>query len=76
MATVTCICEKCGKRYYGNNELYAPPTRNLFKFSKMVEIPRTWEEWLIHISNNCEDCRLKAIPTKCIEDFNRLKLAK
>lgn len=73
MATVTCICEKCGKRYFGSNEMYAPPTRNLFKSRRNIEVPSTWEDWLLHIANNCHECRLKTIPTKCLDDLDKLK---
>ena len=73
MPTVTCFCQKCGDRFYSKDELYAPPTRSLFKISKQKDVPFTWDDWLSHLSTHCENCRLKNPPTSCLNDLSRKK---
>jgi hypothetical protein len=43
------------------------------RFSNSSKELRTWEDWLLHMSSNCEDCRLKEVPVKCLEDYNKTK---
>lgn len=73
MPTVLCFCEKCGDRFYCKDELYSPPTRNMFKISNIKNVPRTWDEWLTHLSSHCEKCRLNDPPTSCLTDLNKLR---
>lgn len=72
MPTVTCICQGCGKHYYMKDQLYTPAGRNKFRISKLPEKPKTWEEWICHISCHCENCRLTEIPETCQKDFEKL----
>lgn len=72
MPTVTCMCQKCGKHYYMKDELYTPAKSNKFRLSNVPEKPKTWEEWILHISSNCDECRLKDIPESCQKDFEKL----
>lgn len=72
MSTILCICEKCGDRYF-TKDTYGPVAKNIFRTIKTDKVPKTWDEWIIHISTNCEKCRLQSIPTKCLEDYNNLK---
>lgn len=69
MPTVTCICNECGKHFY-TRDTYVPVGRNNIRNLRNKEIltPKTWEEWVLHCITFCEDCRLKSIPTKCLED--------
>lgn len=72
MPVVTCVCQKCGERFY-EKDLYSPVSRNLFKTLKPDKVPVTWDEWCQHISTNCEKCRIQSVPTKCLEDYNKSK---
>lgn len=72
MPTVLCLCNECGDHYY-SKDLYGPVAKNLFKSIKKDKVPSTWDEWVIHISTHCEKCRLQNIPTKCLEDYEKLK---
>lgn len=74
MPTVSCICGQCGKIFYSKDELYLPArVKSRMRFSNSSKELRTWEDWLLHMSSNCEDCRIKEIPVKCLEDFNKNK---
>ena len=72
MATVLCICDQCYTSFYCKDELYAPLSKNNFRLAKGKKVPTTWQDWLEHISTNCEECRLKNIPTSCLMDYERL----
>jgi len=72
MPVVLCLCQKCGKHFY-SKDLYSPMAKNLFKTIKEDKVPSTWEEWILHLSTHCDECRLPAVPTKCVEDYEKLK---
>jgi hypothetical protein len=72
MPTVACYCENCGNSFYSKEELFMPGLKHRFQFSKKKEL-KTWEDYIIHISTNCEECRIKEIPESCLEDYKRQK---
>ena len=74
MPTVTCHCEDCGNIYYSKDELYLPSMKNGYKFSRKEKTLKTWEDWIIHVSTHCENCRLKEVPESC--ELDRLKYRK
>ena len=43
------------------------------RFTERKTELKTWEDWLLHISAHCENCRLKEIPVKCLENLNKIK---
>ena len=73
MATVLCVCEECGSTFFLKNELYAPAFKNPYKIPRKDKKPITWDDWLVHLSSNCENCRLKEIPSSCVKDYEKLK---
>lgn len=73
MPAISCYCEKCGKNFFAKDEMYGPAKKNVFRSARKIEEPASWEEWLLHISSNCPDCRLSEIPEKCIADYQKLK---
>jgi hypothetical protein len=74
MPAVLCICQECGDHYYGKDELYIPiNTRTSMRFTERKTELKTWQDWLIHISSHCENCRIKEIPVKCLENLNKIK---
>jgi hypothetical protein len=73
MAVVGCVCEKCGNSFFCRDEMYHPPVKNIFRTVRKSEVPRTWEEWILHLSTNCENCRLPYIPSSCEKDLEKLK---
>ena len=74
MPTISCVCTLCGNIFYSKDELYLPTRiRSRMRFANSKSEIRTWEDWLLHISYNCESCRLKEIPEKCMQDFNKTK---
>lgn len=72
MPTVLCICQKCGDRYY-SKDLYSPASSSIYKTIKLDKTPTSWDEWLMHVANFCEKCRIKEIPESCLNDYDRLK---
>ncbi len=72
MPTVTCICKECGQHFFMKDQLYTPARSNKFRLSSYPVEPKTWEDWVNHIANNCENCRLKEIPESCQKDFEKL----
>lgn len=74
MPAVCCVCEGCGTVFYLNTELYIPAhASKRLRFANSSKEMRTWEDWLLHMSSNCDNCRLKEIPVKCFEDYKKLK---
>jgi hypothetical protein len=59
MPTVFCICEKCGEHFYSKDELYLSGIKMRFKIARNNQQPKTWDDWVHHLSTNCENCRLK-----------------
>ncbi len=72
MPTILCICQKCGDRFYVK-DLYSPASSNQYKTIKLDKTPVTWDEWLMHVGNFCEKCRIKEVPESCLKDYHRLK---
>ena len=72
MPTVLCICKECSNRFYAK-DTYVPMSKNYTKIEKEIKTPKTWEQWIIHSMMYCEDCRLKAIPSSCIKDYDKIK---
>ncbi len=74
MPTVCCVCDNCGKIFYSKDELYLPAkAQSKMRFANKRQEMTSWEDWLLHCSSNCEDCRLKEVPVKCIENYKKLK---
>jgi len=44
-----------------------------FKIARNNQQPKTWDDWVHHLSTNCENCRLKAVPESCEADRLRGK---
>jgi hypothetical protein len=36
---------------------------------------KTWNDWIVHTIYFCEDCRIQAPPSQCVEDFEKLSKA-
>jgi hypothetical protein len=54
--------------------MYHPMAKNPFRMAKrQKEIPNTWEDWILHVSSNCEECRLPYTPSSCLKDLDNLK---
>lgn len=73
MPAVACVCEKCGISFYAKDEMYIPKVKDYFRVAKKVEEPKTWEDWLMHLASNCENCRMKTPPESCYKDYDKLK---
>ena len=74
MPAVCCVCENCGNIFYAKDEMYIPAhAKTRMRFANSSKEFRTWEDWLLHISSNCPDCRIKEVPVKCMDDYNKLK---
>lgn len=69
MATVLCICKSCNSTYYCKDELYIFAHKNNMRLIRNKQTPITWQDWLEHISSHCDDCRLKIIPSSCLQDY-------
>jgi hypothetical protein len=55
------------------DEMYIPVKKVRFSLREPTEEPKTWEEWLIHISAFCVECRKTEIPEKVWNDYLKLK---
>ena len=74
MPAVSCVCNNCGKIFYAKDEMIIPAgAKTRMRFANSSKEMRTWEDWLLHLSSNCEDCRLKEIPSKCMDDYKKAK---
>ena len=74
MPTVSCFCEVCGKSFYLKDELYLPGLKHRYQFSRpKKEQLKTWDDYVLHLSTNCEECRIKEIPESCMEDYKKHK---
>jgi hypothetical protein len=74
MPTVACYCEQCGQSFFLKDELYLPGLKNRYKFSRAEKKElKTWDDYVSHISVNCEDCRVKEVPKSCLEDYKKHK---
>ncbi len=73
MPTIACYCEKCGQSFYSKEELYLPGLKYRTSLSMRRKDLKSWDDWVIHISTHCYDCREKQIPESCMEDYKRLK---
>jgi hypothetical protein len=72
MPTSVSYCEECGKSYFLRDEMYIPFKNYRFRF-KDISKPVTWEDWLVHVSSHCDECRLKEIPDSCWINYLKLK---
>ena len=77
MPVVSCICEDCGKSFY-LKETYVPMSkRDIFINDRSSKKPlKTWNDWIMHTVNFCEDCRIQAPPSQCVDDFDKLSKVK
>jgi hypothetical protein len=73
MPTVACVCKECGNRFY-SKDTYVPVNKNNIRLNKDISSPKTWEQWVLHSMIYCEDCRLKSIPTSCLQNYEELKI--
>jgi hypothetical protein len=73
LPVVSCYCEKCGESFYLKDELYIPLKASRFKITKDLDNPKTWQDWLLHISAFCVNCRKPEIPEKCWDNYLKLK---
>ena len=73
MPVVSCVCQDCGKSFY-SKETYVPMSRkDIFINERKIKKPlNTWNDWIIHVMNFCENCRIKNTPSQFIEDFEKL----
>jgi hypothetical protein len=77
MPVVSCVCQDCGKSFY-SKETYVPMSnRDVFINDKKSNRPlKTWNDWIMHIMNLCEDCRFQNPPSQCVEDYEKLSKIK
>ena len=74
MPTVSCYCEECGKNFYSKDELFLPGLKYRYQFSRPEKkVLKTWDDYILHISTHCEECRVKDVPESCLEDYKRHK---
>lgn len=73
MPTVLCVCRECGDHFYAKDLTLPLNTRTRIRFVERENELKTWEDWILHVSTHCENCRLKEIPVKCMENLNKLK---
>ena len=73
MPTVLCVCRECGDHFYSKDLTLPLNTRTRVRFVERENELKTWEDWVLHISTHCENCRIKEIPVKCMENLNKLK---
>ena len=76
MPVVSCVCQDCGKSFY-TKETYVPMSqRDLFANNRIAKKNlKTWNDWIVHTIYFCEDCRIQAPPSQCVEDFEKLSKA-
>ena len=56
--------------------LFRSSKRDVFVNDKLAKKTlKTWNDWMIHIMNYCEDCRIQQPPSQCVDDFERLNKA-
>ena len=53
--------------------MYVPYKATRFRLNKEVKEPETWEDWILHISTHCQNCRISVIPEKCWDNYLKLK---
>ena len=63
------------KRLYCNKDMILPLTKafkNLISTGCVKEL-KTWDDYVMHLSTNCEDCRVKEVPESCLQDYKKHK---
>jgi hypothetical protein len=66
----SAICYSCGDRYFLKSDEVLVPS-NMNRASKNNTDPKTWADWISHISTHCEKCRLDKVPESCLNDLAR-----
>ena len=68
-------CSKCGGTYsVFTSETKILPGMKLGNANKEnKKILKTWEDWVLHILNNCPNCRIRIIPPDCLKDYELKK---
>ncbi len=73
MPVISAYCQECGDNFYLRDEMYVPFKATRFRLNKEVKDPETWEDWILHISTHCQNCRISVIPEKCWDNYLKLK---
>lgn len=53
--------------------MYLPLKSVRFSMRNNYDDPKTWQDWLLHISNYCPECRKPQIPENVWNDYLKLK---
>ncbi len=73
-----CVCENCYMTYFIDMDdcrllptMRARPYTAKEQRNKIDKPPKTWSDWVDHISTHCPDCRIQIIPQSCVGDLER-----
>lgn len=73
MPVVRCACQECGKSFYSKETCVPMSKRDIFTNDKNMRKPlKTWNDWIMHTMNFCNECRIQTPPQQCIDDYERL----
>jgi hypothetical protein len=73
LPVISCCCSKCNKSFFLRDEMYIPLKNVRFSMRDNSDDPKTWQDWLLHLSAYCPDCRKPEIPENVWNDYLKIK---